>query len=169
MGSYMRRIAFALTFWLCGTPLAFAQGKVPIVGLISPATTESYQQSASGSPGPQLLRQMLALHGLVDGKTVRLDMRLAEGRLERLPGLAAALVRDGATVLLTFGETPGRAGQAATKTIPIVCVGDDLVDSGLATSLARPGSNMTGVSILATELDDEENRSTEGAPSTRQA
>lgn len=153
MGNYMRRIALALTFWLCGTPLAFAQGKVPIVGLISPATIESYQQSAPGSPGPQLLRQMLALHGLVDGKTVRLDMRLAEGRLERLPGLAAALVRDGATVILTFGEAAGRAAQAATKTIPIVCAGDDLVDSGLATSLARPGSNMTGVSILATELD----------------
>jgi putative ABC transport system substrate-binding protein len=96
---------------------------------------------------------MLARHGLIDGKTVRLDMRLAEGRPERLSGLAEALVHDGATVILAFGEVAGRAAQAATKTIPIVCVGDDLVDSGLATSLARPGSNMTGVSILATELD----------------
>jgi putative ABC transport system substrate-binding protein len=80
-------------------------------------------------------------------------MRLAEGRLDRLPGLAQALVRDGATVILAFGEAAGRAAQAATKTIPIVCVGDDLVDSGLAASLAKPGSNITGVSILATELD----------------
>jgi putative ABC transport system substrate-binding protein len=99
------------------------------------------------------LRESLARHGLIDGKTVRLDMRLAEGRLDRLPGLAEALVRDGATVILAYGEAAGRAAQAATKTIPIVCVGDDLVDSGLAASLARPGSNMTGVSILATELD----------------
>jgi putative tryptophan/tyrosine transport system substrate-binding protein len=91
--------------------------------------------------------------GLIDGKTVHLDMRLAEGRLERLPGLADGLVRDGATVILAFGEAAGRAAQAATKTIPIVCVGDDLVNSGLAASLAKPGSNMTGVSILATELD----------------
>jgi putative ABC transport system substrate-binding protein len=62
-------------------------------------------------------------------------------------------VRDGATVILAFGEPAGRAAQAATKTLPIVCVADDLVNSGLAAGLAKPGSNMTGVSILATELD----------------
>jgi ABC-type uncharacterized transport system substrate-binding protein len=152
----MGRIALALIFWPCVSVLAFAQEppvKVPIIGWISPSTTESYQQSAPGSPGPRLLRESLARHGLIDGKTVRLDMRLAEGRLDRLPGLAEALVRDGATVILAYGEAAGRAAQAATKTIPIVCVGDDLVDSGLAASLAKPGSNMTGVSILATELD----------------
>jgi ABC-type uncharacterized transport system substrate-binding protein len=84
---------------------------------------------------------------------MRINMRLAEGKLDRLPGLAEALVSDGATVILAFGEEAGRAAQAATKTLPIVCVGEDLVDSGLAASLARPGSNVTGVSILATELD----------------
>jgi putative ABC transport system substrate-binding protein len=152
----MRRIALALIFSLCGTVLASAQepsDKLPIIGWISPTTTESYQQSAPGSPGPRLLREMLARHGLIDGKNMRLDMRLAEGRLDRLPGLAEELVREGAAVILAYGEAAGRAAQAATKTIPIVCVGDDLVDSGLAASLARPGSNMTGVSILATELD----------------
>jgi ABC-type uncharacterized transport system substrate-binding protein len=152
----MRRIALALMSWLCGIVLAFAQepsGKLPIIGWISPSTTESYQQSAPGSPGPRLLRESLARHGLIDGKTIRLDMRLAEGRLDRLPGLAEELVREGAAVILAYGEAAGRAAQAATKTIPIVCVGDDLVDSGLAASLAKPGSNMTGVSILATELD----------------
>jgi putative ABC transport system substrate-binding protein len=80
-------------------------------------------------------------------------MRLAEGKLDRLQGLAEAVVREGAAVILAYGEEAGRAAQAATKTLPIVCVADDLVDSGLAASLARPGSNMTGVSILATELD----------------
>jgi putative ABC transport system substrate-binding protein len=99
------------------------------------------------------MRESLARHGLIDGKNMRLDMRLAEGRLDRLPGLAEELVREGAAVILAYGEAAGRAAQGATKTIPIVCVGDDLVDSGLAASLARPGSNMTGVSILATELD----------------
>src|SRR5262249_26946692 len=140
----MGRIAFALISWLCGTVLTFAQEpsyKLPLIGWITPSTTESYQQSAPGSPGLPLLRESLARHGLIDGKTVRLDMRLAEGRLDRLPGLAEALVRDGATVILAFGEAAGRAAQAATKTIPIVCVGDDLVDSGLAASLARPGGN----------------------------
>ena len=77
------------------------------------------------------MRDLLAKAWLIDGKNIRLDMRLAEGKLDRLPGLAEALVRDGATVILAYGEEAGRAAQAATKTIPIVCVGDDLVDSGL--------------------------------------
>jgi len=152
----MRRIAFTLIFWLCSTVLPYAQEppvKLPVIGWLSPATTQSYQQLGPGNPGPKLLRDSLAKHGLIDGKNVRLDMRLAEGKLDRLPGLAEALVRDGATVVLAFGEAAGRAAQTATKTLPIVCVADDLVDSGLAASLARPGSNMTGVSILATELD----------------
>jgi ABC-type uncharacterized transport system substrate-binding protein len=152
----MRPIAFTLIFWLCSTVLPYAQEpplKLPVLGWLSPATTQSYQRPGPGNPGPQLLRNSLAKHGLVDGKNIRLDLRLGEGKLDLLPGLAQALVRDGATVILAYGEEAGRAAQAATKTLPIVCVGDDLVDSGLAASLARPGSNMTGVSILATELD----------------
>jgi putative tryptophan/tyrosine transport system substrate-binding protein len=156
-GSHMRRIAFSLIFWLCGNVLASAQEasvKLPVIGWLSPATTQSYQQPGPGNPGLQLLRDSLAKHKfVVDGKNMRIDMRLAEGKLDRLPGLAEALVSDGATVILAFGEEAGRAAQAATKTLPIVCVGEDLVDSGLAASLARPGSNVTGVSILATELD----------------
>src|SRR5262249_31984001 len=81
------------------------------------------------------------------------EMRLAEGKLDRLQGLAEAVVREGATVILAYGEEAGRVAQAATRTLPIVCVADDLIDSGLADNLARPGGNMTGVSILATELD----------------
>jgi putative ABC transport system substrate-binding protein len=152
----MRRIAFSLIFWLCGNVLASAQEasvKLPVIGWLSPATTQSYQQPGPGNPGLQLLRDSLAKHKFVDGKNMRIDMRLAEGKLDRLPGLAEALVSDGATVILAFGEEAGRAAQAVTKTLPIVCVGEDLVDSGLAASLARPGSNVTGVSILATELD----------------
>jgi putative ABC transport system substrate-binding protein len=152
----MRQIAFSLIFWLCSNVLTSAQDssvKLPVIGWLSPATTQSYQQPGPGNPGLQLLRDSLARHGFIDGKNIRIDMRLAEGKLARLPGLAEAVVREGATVILAYGEEAGRAAQAATKTLPIVCVGDDLVDSGLAASLARPGSNMTGVSILATELD----------------
>jgi putative tryptophan/tyrosine transport system substrate-binding protein len=154
--SYMRRNAFSLIFWLCSTVLPYAQeppANVPVIGWLGPATTESYSQPGAGNPGPHLMHASLARHGLIDGRNVRLDMRLAEGKLDRLPGLADALVRQGAAVIVAFGEEAGRAVQAATKTIPIVCVGDDLVNAGLAASLARPGSNMTGVSILATELD----------------
>jgi ABC-type uncharacterized transport system substrate-binding protein len=152
----MRGIAVASAFWLCNVIAVTAQeppANIPVIGWLSPATAESYSQPGAGNPGLPLLRNMLANHGLIDGKNVRIDMRLAEGQLGRLPALAEGLVQAGATVILAYGEAAGRAAQAATRTVPIVCVGDDLVDSGLAAGLARPGSNMTGVSILATELD----------------
>ena len=116
----MRRITLGLIFCVCGIAPALTQQavKVPIIGWLTPATTESYQQPGAGNPGPQLLRDSLAKHGLIDGKTIRLDMRLAEGRLDRLPGLAEALVREGATVILAYGEPAARAAQVATKTIP---------------------------------------------------
>src|SRR5262245_36796106 len=156
LGCFMRGIAVASAFWLCNVievPAQEPPATIPVIGWLSPATTESYSQPGAGNPGLPLLRNMLAKHGLIDGRNVRIDMRLAEGQLGRLPALAEGLVQAGATVILAYGEAAGRAAQAATRTVPIVCVGDDLVDSGLAAGLARPGSNMTGVSILATELD----------------
>jgi putative ABC transport system substrate-binding protein len=150
----MRRIVLALALWTCSAVLASAQQtQAPVVGWLSPASAQSYSQTGVGNPGPHQLRAALAKYGLIDGKNVRIDMRLAEGRLDRLPALAEALVHDGATVILAFGEVAGRAAQAATKTLLIVCIGDDLVNSVLAASLAKPGSNMTGGSILATEID----------------
>jgi putative ABC transport system substrate-binding protein len=152
----VRQLAVALALWFCAIVPGYAQlpaADVAVIGWLSPATTESYNQTGIGSPGLALLRTSLAKHGLIDGKNIRIDMRLAEGKLERLPELAEALVRDGATVILALGEPAGRAAQAATKTVPVVGVADDLVNSGLAASLAKPGSNITGVSILATELD----------------
>ena len=133
--------------------------KVPVVGWLSPATTQSYSQALPGHPGLHQFRQALAKYGLIDGKNIRIDKRLAEGNLDRLPALAQSLVRDGATVILAFGEPAGRAAQAATKTLPVVCAGDDLVNSGLAASLAKPGSNITGVSILAPSATPKKSRS----------
>ena len=155
-GKLMRRIALTLVLWLCSAVVVQGQGspaKVPVVGWLSPATTQSYSQALPGNPGLHQLRRALAKYGLIDGENIHIDMRLAEGNLDRLPVLAQGLVRDGATVILAFGEPAGRAVQAATKTLPVVCAGDDMVNSGLAASLAKPGSNITGVSILATELD----------------
>jgi hypothetical protein len=102
-----------LIFWLGNTAMVFAQ-QPPVIGWLSPATAESYSHGA-GNPGPHLLRESLARHGLIDGKNVRVAMRLAEGKLERLPELAKALVRDGATVLLAYGEEAARAAQAARR------------------------------------------------------
>lgn len=91
--------------------------------------------------------------GLVDGHNVRVEVRVAEGRFERLAGLAHELVRNGVALIFATGDPAGVAAQAATKTLPIVVVGDDLVGAGLVASLAKPAGNITGVSILATELD----------------
>jgi hypothetical protein len=114
----MRGIALASVLWLCNIIPASAQeppANIPVIGWLSPATTESYQQPGLGNPGLQLLRDTLAKHGLIDGKNIRLDMRLAEGKLDRLAGLAEALVREGATVILAYGEAAGRAAQAASS------------------------------------------------------
>src|SRR5437867_11607758 len=99
----MRCVAVLLVLWLSGAVMVSAQElpiKVPVIGWLSPATTESYHQSGAGNPGPDLLRNSLARHGLIDGRNVRLDMRLAEGKLDRLAALADGLVREGATVIL---------------------------------------------------------------------
>ena len=97
-------------------------------------------------------KDALAALGLVDGRNIRLEVRLAEGHLERLPELAQSLVQAKASVILAFGPPAIRAAQQATSTIPIVA-NADLLASGLIASLARPGGNTTGVSMLSTELD----------------
>jgi putative ABC transport system substrate-binding protein len=99
------------------------------------------------------LREALAALGYVDGRTIRLDFRLAEGDAGRFPELAAALVRDQPSVIVASGEAAARAAQAATRTIPIIAGTNDLVASGLIASLAKPGGNITGISLLVTELD----------------
>ena len=95
----------------------------------------------------------MASLGQVDGRNIRIDFRLASGHAERFPELAHQLVRDKASVIVASGDAAVRAAQQATKTIPIVAVVDDIVAAGLIDSLAKPGGNTTGVSILATELD----------------
>jgi len=144
-------LGVAAAAWPCST--VAQQNAMPVLGWLTPATTQSYQLLAPDSPGPAQLRLALVKYGLVDGTNIRVEMRLAEGHIERLPALAKELVESGATILLAFGEPAGKAAQAATATLPIVCVADDLVDSGMAVSLSKPGTNITGVSILATELD----------------
>ena len=99
-----------------------------------------------------MLRKALAAVGRVDNHNLRLEFRLAEGDPERYPALAERLVQDGASVVIAYGTPPVRAAQQATTTIPIVAVAYDLVDAGFITSLAKPGGNITGVSILSPEL-----------------
>jgi hypothetical protein len=143
------RIAAALAVWLCAAIPAFAQdlARLPLVGVLRINT------AANNETGATELRDALAALGDIDGKTIRLDFRLAEGDAGRFPELAAALVRDNPAVIVANGPPAVRAAQNATQTIPIVATVDDLVASGFIDSMARPGGNITGVSLLITELD----------------
>lgn len=107
---------------------------------------------ADGAP-PAAFRQALEELGYVDGKNVTYIGRWSETKFERLPGLAAELVGLPVDLLLTGGAPAAEAAKKATSTIPIVFVAPgDAAATGLVTSLARPGGNITGVSDPATEL-----------------
>jgi putative ABC transport system substrate-binding protein len=99
------------------------------------------------------IRAYLEALGYVEGRNVAFDFRFADGQAERLPALATDLVAQRPAVIATFGDAAGRAAQAATKTIPIVAQSEDLVRAQLVTNLRRPEGNLTGVSIMGTELD----------------
>ena len=101
----------------------------------------------------EAFRQGLRELGYVEGKNIVIEYRYAEGKLDRLPALAAELVRLKVDVIVTGGPTATRAAKEATTTIPIVMAQDnDPVGNGFVASLARPGGNITGLSTLAPEI-----------------
>jgi putative tryptophan/tyrosine transport system substrate-binding protein len=145
----MKQVWAALVVWFCAAASALAQDRVqlPLFGVLRIDTPATLGLTTG------LLREAPAALGDVDGSTIRLDFRLAEGDAGRFPELAAALVRDQPRVIVASGGAAARAAQAATRTIPIVAISDDLVASGLIASLAKPGGNITGISLMVTELD----------------
>ncbi len=101
----------------------------------------------------EAFRQGLRDLGYVEGKNIVIEWRSAEGKLDRLPALAAELVRLKVDVIVTTGPAPTRPAKEATSTIPIVMAFDnDPVGNGFVASLARPGGNITGLSTLAPEI-----------------
>lgn len=128
------------------SPFAEAQfkGKPFRVGVLTPA-----ERQWEGPAFRQGLRDL----GYIEGSNISIDTRSAEGRLERMPEMAAALVKSGVDVILSV-NTPGtRAATQATKSVPIVmaAIGDP-VGLGFVTSLARPGGNVTGLSNMGGDL-----------------
>jgi len=98
-------------------------------------------------------RRYVKAIGWEEGRNIRFLFVWAEGRNERAPALAGELVAKNVDLIITFGDPAIRAAQRATQTIPIVGMTDDMIGSGLVVSMARPGGNTTGVSILTLELD----------------
>ena len=101
-----------------------------------------------------VFRQELSKLGWIEGKNIAIEYRFAEQKLERLPELAAELVRLKVDLIVVSGTPPAVAAKKATTTIPIVMANaGDPVGAGLVASLARPGGNVTGLSGLAVELN----------------
>ena len=129
-------------------PLAVsAQAGIPLIGVLgggSPAT---------GAHLAARLRQGLADGGSVEGRNVAVEYRWVEGQYDRLPAMAAELVRNQVAVIIALSTPPALAAKAATATIPIVFgATDDPVKLGLVASLARPGGNATGVHFFVSDL-----------------
>ena len=124
------------------------QPAVPVVGYLNSQSPEAFAEPMRG------FRQGLKDTGYVDGENIAIEYRWAENQIDRVPGLAAELVRRRVTVIVTGGgPAVALAAKAATTAIPIVFnIADDPVSLGLVASLARPGGSMTGVSLLSTEL-----------------
>ena len=111
-----------------------------------------YIGTADAKSLKQELREGLRELGYVDGQNIVFEFRSAEGNLDRLPELAAELVRLKVDVIVALYVPPSLAAKQATQNIPIVVIVGDPVETGIVPSLARPGGNITGVSLMASAL-----------------
>jgi putative tryptophan/tyrosine transport system substrate-binding protein len=121
--------------------------KIPRIGFLIA------RSPSANAPRIEAFRQGLRELGYVEGKNIIIEWRYAQGKLDRLPALAAELVRLKIDIVVTTGPGPTRAAKEATTTIPVVMAQDpDPVGNGFITSLARPGGNITGLATLAPEI-----------------
>ena len=144
-----RILATVIALTMCAA-VADAQpsAKVPHVGIITTGTPEALAHLLKG------FKDGLHEHGYADGKNLRLEVRYAEGKAERLPILAKELVRAKVDVIVAIPNPSIDAARQATQTIPIVMpIGSDPVGAGFVASLARPGGNITGLSAYSPELN----------------
>ena len=134
---------------LVGATIAEAQqtGKIFRIGFLDPTNVSAMADQVDA------FRQELSKLGWIEGKNIAFEYRFAEQKPERVPELAAELVRLKVDLIVTSGTPPALAAKKATTTIPIIISNTDPVALGLVASLARPGGNVTGLSTLATELN----------------
>jgi putative ABC transport system substrate-binding protein len=145
-----RREFIALIGTAATLPFAVSaqQPPMPVIGFLGGADPDGYKVLI------EALRLGLRDHGYVEGHTIAIEYRWAEGNYDRLPGLAAELVQRKVALIVTQGTPAAFAAGRATSTIPIVMViVGNPVDTGLVSSLARPGGNITGSSFFMPEVN----------------
>jgi len=134
----------AVLFALCLPAEAQQKGKVPRIGILF--------IGGRNQPHLEAFKQGLRERGYMEGENITFDYRYADGKEDRLPVLAAELVHLKVDVIVVTADVSAQAAQQATKTIPIVVTTGDPITWGLANSLAKPGGNVTGLSVLLADL-----------------
>lgn len=137
-------VALVLTFVMCGVVAEAQQKKIPRIGVLF--------IGSKNQPHLEAFKQGLRERGYTEGKNILFEYRYAEGNNDRLPQLAAELVSDKVDVIVTTASVSAIAARRVTKTIPIVMTSGNPLESGLAASLAKPGRNVTGLTVLSVDL-----------------
>jgi putative ABC transport system substrate-binding protein len=127
-----------------GSPAVGAEEKIPRAGILFIGGREQ--------PHLESFKQGLRERGYVEGKNITLVYRYAEGKEERLADLAAELVREKVDVIVTTASISARAARRVTRTLPIVMTTGNPLAAGLADSLAKPGGNVTGLTVMPSDL-----------------